>query len=276
MLGAALSVPAAGAAEPLPVFDTHVHYSRDAWEAYPPAAVLRKMDAAGVVRALVSSTPDDGTLALYRLDRRRIVPVLRPYTDKFSLYSWYDHAQVPAYLSERLARGVYAGIGEFHLFYEVDTPTMRRVAGLALERDIYLHVHGDAAHVEALFAMAPGLKVLWAHAGLETGPQEVGRLLDRHPRLSADLSFRAADIAPDGRLDAGWRALLVRHADRFTVGTDTYVNGRWEAYRALVEEHRRWLARLPRDVAAAIAWGNAARLFGPGAGSGLRQPAGGK
>ena len=54
------------------------------------------------------------------------------------------------------------------------------------------------------------------------------------------------------------------------VGTDTYATGRWDAYGDLIEEHRRWLAQLPRDVAEAIAWGNAARLFGAGAGAGQK------
>ena len=32
----------------------------------PPERALALLDAAGITRALVSSTPDDGTLALYR------------------------------------------------------------------------------------------------------------------------------------------------------------------------------------------------------------------
>ena len=71
-----------GAADALlPIVDTHVHYSRDAWTSYPPAAVLKLFDQAGVRRAFVSSTPDDGTLRLFDQDHRRIVPILRPYRD---------------------------------------------------------------------------------------------------------------------------------------------------------------------------------------------------
>ena len=46
----------------LPLFDAHVHYNREAWEVLPPEAVITILDRAGVARALVSSTPDDGTL----------------------------------------------------------------------------------------------------------------------------------------------------------------------------------------------------------------------
>ncbi|MGZ9136279.1 MAG: hypothetical protein ACXW4K_02330 [Candidatus Deferrimicrobiaceae bacterium] len=46
----------------LPLFDAHVYYNREAWEVLPPEAGITILDRAGVARALVSSTPDDGTL----------------------------------------------------------------------------------------------------------------------------------------------------------------------------------------------------------------------
>ena len=48
------------------------------------------------------------------------------------------------------------------------------------------------------------------------------------------------------------------------IGSDTYTNSRWEAYEAIIADHRRWLARLPAEVARAIAYRNAVRLFGAG------------
>src|SRR6185503_14214771 len=44
----------------MPIFDAHLHYSREAWAAYPPARVAALLDAAGVRSALVSSAPDEG------------------------------------------------------------------------------------------------------------------------------------------------------------------------------------------------------------------------
>ena len=253
-------------ADELPVFDTHVHYSRPAWDAYPPAAVLDLLEGAGVPRALVSSTPDDGTVTLHEADPGRIVPILRPYTDRVSGSTWFRDPGVPDYLEERLRRGIYRGLGEFHLFDESQarSPILGRVIELAVDRDILLHVHSGAGPVEALFALEPRLTILWAHAGMSEPPQVVGRLLDRYPRLWAEVSFRGRDIAPNGRLAPAWHALLRRHAGRFMIGTDTYVNGRWDVYGALVEEHRTWLAQLPAEVAKAIAHGNAVRLFGSG------------
>ena len=268
----ALPTPCVAADDALPIFDTHIHYSRPAWGPYSPRAILETLDAADVARALVSSTPDDGTLKLYREDADRIVPILRPYRDGADPSHWFRNQQVLEYVAARLQRGVYRGIGEFHLFDESEagTPQIRRLVGMAVARDIVLHVHCGAGPVRALFAIDPKLKILWAHAGMSEPPEVIGELLDRYPRLWTELSFRAADVAPDGRLDPAWRSLFLRHPDRFMIGTDTYVNSRWEVYRELVEEHRRWLAQLPRNVAEAIAYGNAARQFGAGRRTGLQ------
>ena len=79
LIAIGLSRPCQAADAPMLVFDTYVHYSRAAWQAYARARVLEKLDAAGVVRALVSSTPDDGMLMLHLAGGDRIVPMLRPY-----------------------------------------------------------------------------------------------------------------------------------------------------------------------------------------------------
>src|SRR5262245_11046986 len=63
----------------LPIFDTHLHYSAPDWAEYPEARILGILQQAGIKRALVSSTPDDGTIKLYQKDPQRIVPILRPY-----------------------------------------------------------------------------------------------------------------------------------------------------------------------------------------------------
>ncbi len=254
------------AAERLSVFDTHAHYSREAWAPYPPAAVLEKLDAAGVPRALVSSTPDDGTLRLHEAAPGRVVPILRPYRSRADMGDWFASDAVMDYVAERLDRGLHEGVGEFHLWNagEAKTPQMRKLAALAVSRGLILHVHGGHSPIRALFEVEPDLKVLWAHAGMGAPPEVVGELLDRYANLRTELSFRAADIAPEGRLDPAWRALLLRHSDRFMIGTDTYVTPRWEVYGGLVDAHRAWLAQLPPATARAIAYGNAVREFGAG------------
>jgi hypothetical protein len=46
------------------------------------------------------------------------------------------------------------------------------------------------------------------------------------------------------------------------VGSDTWVNHRWENYEALMDLNRRWLSQFPREVAEKIAYRNAETLFG--------------
>jgi predicted TIM-barrel fold metal-dependent hydrolase len=262
--------PGAPAQEPLPLFDAHLHYSRPAWEVFPPGRVLEILAAAGVRRALVSSTPDDGTLRLHKAAPDRFVPILRPYRDGSDAAGWARSEEVLAHVSERIERGVYKGIGEFHLWNEEDaaSPQVRRLARLAVERGVVLHVHSGAGPVRALFAHTPEARILWAHAGMSEPPGTVRELLDRHANLWTEVSFREEHIAPGGKLDPAWRALLLRHQDRFLFGTDTYTTERWGRYKELVAGHRAWLGQLPREAAERIAFRNAVRLFGAGGVSG--------
>lgn len=267
-LGLLASAPQAVLAdERLAIFDTHLHYSQDAWATYGPEAIVETLETANVVRALVSSTPDDGTLKLYRHDPARFVPILRPYRAGVGSSIWHWDAETPAYLAKRLAHGVHRGIGEFHLFDDAAarTPVVRQVAAMAVARGIMLHVHSGAGPVRVLFEIEPGLTILWAHAGMSAPPVEIGALLERYPRLIVELSFRAGEIAPGGRLDPEWRELFTRHPERFMIGSDTYVTPRWGFYPAIIDEHRRWLAQLPAPLAKAIAHGNALAEFGAGA-----------
>ena len=78
----------------------------------------------------------------------------------------------------------------------------------------------------------------------------------------ADLVYAiATDGAAGGTLDPGWRAVFLRHPDRFLAGTDTWMTSRWEALPGSVTEVRGYLSQLPRDVAEKIAFRNAERLF---------------
>src|SRR5260370_34013616 len=67
------------AAAQLPIFDAHIHYSRPDWDGYPPERALSILARAGVRRAIVSSTPDDGTLKLHERAPDSSVALLRPY-----------------------------------------------------------------------------------------------------------------------------------------------------------------------------------------------------
>ena len=171
---------------------------------------------------------------------------------------------VDAELAAGTAAGPYRGLGEFHLYdsANADGPVARELMRLAQSRGLAVLAHCDDVAVEKLFAHAPNARLIWAHTGIGGVPIErVRELLRRHPTLMGELSYRPG-LAVDGRLAPEWRALMLEFPDRFLVGSDTWVNARWQYYEALMTEARRWLGDLPPDVARRIGWGNGARLFG--------------
>ncbi|MBK5094658.1 MAG: amidohydrolase family protein [Deltaproteobacteria bacterium] len=254
---------AARAESDLPLFDAHVHYNREAWEGLTAEAAIAILDRAGVVRALVSSTPDDGTLRLLEQAPDRIVPELRPYRSQSDMGTWTKDPSVLAYVTERLRRGIYRGIGEFHLSgEEVNDPVPRGFVELASRHGILLHCHCDEKAIRDLASMAKGVRILWAHAGMNSSAQTVKKLLDAQPNLWVELSMRS-DISPGGVLVPAWRDLFLKHPDRFLVGTDTWINSQWEGMPENLDGFRKWLRQLPPAVAEKIARGNGDRLFSP-------------
>lgn len=259
------------AAGALPLFDAHVHYKEPAWGPYPPETVMELFDKNGVAMALVSSTPDQGTIMLWEHSKTRIVPELRPYFDKWGSSTWMDFKGMDGYIADRLDRYPHEGIGEFHVrnIDAADKDLLQKIADMALARDIPIHIHSGAKPVEFLFEIEPGLTVIWAHAGMSEDTDVIGPLMDKHERLFADTSYRESDILNLEELDPAWEDLLKRHSDRFMVGSDTWVNGQWADYDGIIDHNRAWLALLPRDVAEKIAYKNAEKLFGRKVSQGL-------
>jgi len=260
----AFAQPAPPDAAGVPIFDAHLHYNRDQWSVYSVDDILALMDRAGVQRAFVSSTPDEGTLMLHDRAPDRIVPGLRPYRTPADQYSWTRDASVVDYVQEELGLDgvVFKGIGEFHLNPgEARLAAPRALADLGASQNVVLHAHTDAIGVEELLQLRPDIRVLWAHAGMNASPGTVGRLLDAHPNLWVELALRV-DVAPNGRLDPAWAALFRRYPDRFMVGTDTWVVSQWTNLPTLMARVRGWLAQLPPDVAQQIAFTNAEQVLG--------------
>jgi amidohydrolase family protein len=265
-LAAGLALPApAGAADPLPIFDAHLHYNVEATAAYPIADVLMRLRASGVTTILATSRPNDGTRVLAATNARaapRVVPFIRPYRDHADRLTWFNDPSIFALVESELKRDIgWRGIGEFHVFgLDADTPWVRRMVALAVERDLWLHAHCDDAALEILVRHDPRVKIVWAHTGFSTPPAKVARYLAQHPNLVGELSYRY-DVTLDGKLDPAWRALFLAFPDRFVLGSDTWVNERWTSYGEIIAYYRGWLAQLPADVAGMIASGNGERLF---------------
>jgi predicted TIM-barrel fold metal-dependent hydrolase len=249
----AWSVALAGAE--LPVFDAHIHYSHDAWDGLPPKEAIALLRKAGVRRALVSSSNDEGTQRLYVEAPDLIVPELRPYRSRGETGSWVRDESVIGYLEERLRKHRYVAIGEFHLHgADAELPVPRRMVELAKRHGLMLHAHSDADAIERLFRQWPQARILWAHAGFEQ-PAKVREMLRRYQNLWADLSFRT-DHASGDKVVRAWREAFLEFPDRFMLGTDTYTPERWHFVDENASWSRRWLADLPREIAERIAWKN--------------------
>ena len=239
----------------LPLFDAHIHYNHDAWDRISPKEAIARLRQAGVVRALVSSSSDDGTQRLYMEAPDVIIPALRPYRKNGETTSWLHDESVLAYLEERLALYRYVAIGEFHVHgADADLPMVRRVVQLARQHGLMLHALSDAEAVEWLFRHDPHVRIIWAHAGYEKAPR-VREMLERYPALWVELSSRD-DVAPNGRLATEWRALLLDFPYRFMVGTDTFVPDRCGMIGSHADAVRTWLAELPPEIAERIAYKN--------------------
>lgn len=255
------AMPVARSADTLPIFDAHVHYSQDAWERMPPKEAIALLRKAGVKRALVSSSNDDGNQKLVAEAPDLILPSLRTYRTRTDIGTWFKDEGVAAYLQERLKKYRYVAIGEFHVYgADADAPVARLAVQLAKQHKLFLHAHSDIDAVERIFKQDPDARVLWAHSGFER-PEKVREMLRKHKNLWCDLAFRN-DHASGGKLDADWRAAFMEFPDRFLVGTDTYTAERWHYVVEHANWSRGWMAELPRDVAERIAYRNGDAIFG--------------
>ncbi|BFU94611.1 MAG: hypothetical protein NTNFB02_13330 [Nitrospira sp.] len=250
-----LCTDAPAQATELPLFDAHIHYNHDVWESIPSREAIARLRNAGVRRALVSSSSDEGTQKLLAEARDLIIPELRPYRRNGETGSWFLDESVVEYLRKRLSLHSYVAIGEFHVSGEnADLPVVRAIVQLAKDHRLMLHAHSDADAVERLFRQDPGARILWAHGGYEKAPR-IREMLHRYKNLWVELSSRD-DLVLNGRLATDWRTVLLEFSDRFMVGTDTHTPDRWNSIGSNADSVRAWLAELPTEVAERIAYKN--------------------
>ena len=245
-----------------PLFDAHIHYSQPAWSLLNTEQALERLRQAGVRRAIVSSSPDEGTRRLYERAPEMVVPFLRPYRDDVGPATWARDGTTVAYVERTYRRSIHRGIGEIHLAAgETDLPVVRAVLDFAVAEQIWLQIHTDARGIAEVMSRVSGrTRVLWAHAGQSASPAEIRRLVELHPTMWVELAGRS-DIAPGGDIDPAWRDLFLAQPDRFLVGSDTWINPQWERLVEIHAQTQAWLAQLPPETARRIASGNAESLF---------------
>ncbi len=269
--------PAPTAAEaPLPLVDLHIHYNAWVAASLTPEEAARRLREHGAIGGVVSSTPTPNALGL-AARAPRVLPFFRPYLTEGHRGIWQHDPAVLAEAEAAFAAGHYRGVGEVHLSAanvgaDAGNAILRGLLEVARRHRVPIQVHVVAADLpvlEALLAAFPTVPVIWAHAGGSAESSQVEALLVTHPNLWVEFSardpFRYGSVAPlvdaSGRLLPGWASLARRFQDRLMVGSDTGTVADWDRLGELYAFHRTWLAGLPRDVAEAIAFRNAARLL---------------
>jgi Amidohydrolase len=245
----------------MPLFDGHMHYNEEARGIISPAQVIALWQRLNIKYVLATSRPNDGSLDLIALAKKTapditIIPFLRPYQIRSDRDDWFKSARIEAYVDAELKRGIYKGIGEFHIFgKDADAPYVAKIARLAKERGLWLHAHCDEDALERILAHAPGVKVIWAHTGMSTPLPQVDALFAKYPQIIGELSFRS-DLMTGDKMNEEWRKLIIKYPARFILGTDTWINQRWDYVPELITYYRKALASLPPEVAEAVAFRN--------------------
>jgi hypothetical protein len=264
-----------------PLFDAHLHYNEEAWNGsvgpHGPADVLARMQRNGVKAIVANSRPNDGTKALAASEQTAragvtVVPFIRLYRNRADYDNWFRDETIYEMVQAEFARGVsgaqagpYKGIGEFHLYDSTNAngPVAKKLMQFAEKNKLAVLSHVDDVAIDLLMAHAPNARLIWAHTGISGVPvARVEALLARYPTLMGELSYRPGLTCDAGKLCPEWRALLLKYPGRFMIGSDTWVNQRWQYYDELMKGYRSWLGDLPPDVARKIAWDNGATLFG--------------
>ncbi|MGA8515176.1 MAG: amidohydrolase family protein [Burkholderiaceae bacterium] len=261
-----------------PLFDAHLHYNDEAHTAHPLPDVLSRMQRNSVRAIVANSRPNDGTksLAAAKTETAQagvtVVPFVRLYRNRADYDAWFKDESIYQMVLTELARGTgagpYQGIGEFHLYDSANAngAVAKKLMALAEEKGLTVLAHVDDAAIDLLMQATPSkgqsTRLIWAHTGIGgASVQRVRALLQKYPRLLGELSYRPGLTGADGKLSPEWRALMLEYPTRFVIGSDTWVNQRWQYYDELMRGYRLWLGDLPPDVARKIGWDNAASLF---------------
>jgi len=281
-LAAALALFGAGMSQAAeyggPLFDAHLHYNEEAQSPHPLPDVLARMQRNGVKAIVANSRPNDGTQALASSPLTRqagvtVVPFVRLYRNRADYDNWFRdesiHQMVLAELARGTAAGPIRGIGEFHLYdsQNANGPVAKKLMALAEDKGLAVLAHVDDVAIDLLMANTPSkgqkVRLIWAHTGIGGTPApRVDQLFAKYPLLMGELSYRPGLTCEGGKLCPEWRELLLKYPTRFMIGSDTWVNQRWQYYDELMKGYRAWLGDLPPDAARRIAWENGAGLFG--------------
>ena len=160
----------------------------------------------------------------------------------------------------------------------IDSPTMKAMYDLAAKYGgvITVHVQFDSDSIEQLKTLAasnPAGKIIMAHCGSNSSPNDVRDMLKAHQNIYCDLSARhppklkpgAMNKKPEMKIFTAdglvpeWRDLIEEMPDRFMVGTDTKTEGEYDGGIATIRQGL--LANLSLETAEKVAYLNAKNLL---------------
>lgn len=200
-----------------PLFDTHLHYSDEAFAAFPIDDVLARMQRSGVRAVVANSRPNDGTVALAAAPQAAaagvtVVPFVHLYRNRTDYTGWFADETFYTMVQQQLAAGTnvgpFKGIGEFHLYdsANADGAVARKLMLLAQKKHLAVLAHVDDDAIDRLLRHAPRAQLMWAHTGIGGAPvARVRALLARYPLLMGELSYRPGLSDADGHLSADGR-----------------------------------------------------------------------
>lgn len=284
----ALGAGAANARGPQPVryVDAHVHLLAT----MPPAEEFARLRAAGIARGVVMHPEPAELAAAAAADPAFVVPFASIARIPAMAGLRLD-TKTAARLGELQAAGAVCGFGEVPTRIEPRTvssdaaallaPEREAIYALANVRQVPVNMHISLANPETEAAVAsiakryPRMPIILAHAGWETGPVLMARLMRAYRNIHADLSIRLdrpgtgpaneaklSIVDATGVLLPEWRAVIARYPDRFLFGLDISGDQRPLRIAELVSDAKATLGRLPRGIENAVAHGNIERLIG--------------
>src|SRR6185295_12776756 len=151
------------AAEPVEIFDAHMHYNWEPKPTYQPDEVLALFRKNRVTGVLATSRPNRGTNVLMdaKPEGLWIVPFIRPYRVRADIQTWFGDPLTLELVQEEYKRG------DFRLFsaQSGNTEIVKKIVDFAVEKNLYLHAHTGDDGVEVLMGHNPRAQIIWAHTG---------------------------------------------------------------------------------------------------------------
>lgn len=243
------------------LFDSHVHFNYEMWQTLKAKGAIYWLKKNHIKKAIVSSTPSEGSEKLYTLDKKRIVPYLRPYREIRDRGSWYKNPAIIDYINKRIkAFPYYKGFGEFHIFGKNQTQekVFQSILTICMKNKFNLLAHCDVSALNDILEQIQlnnsNIKVIWAHSGFDYPITDLEKLLKVNKNLYLELSFREGILNENGKLNNRWKAFFTNYKNRIFIGTDTFTPTRWENQLEIVEYYQNILKQLDSDTAEWIAF----------------------